>query len=60
MKKPSIPTPAATTDKAVAALKENIEVITGKRGTPIAPLSAAATQAQIIAKVNELLTLLQS
>ena len=60
MKKPSIPTPAQGADKAIAALKENVEVITGRRGTPVVPLNTSATNAQVIAKINELLALLQS
>lgn len=42
-----------------AKVKEAIEVVTGRRATPIARLSSDASSAQIIAKINELITLLQ-
>jgi len=45
----------------LAALKENVEVITGRRRgmPPIEQLDTAATTAEIIDKVNEILTRLQ-
>lgn len=42
-----------------AKVKEAIEVVTGRRGTPIAQLSSNASSAQIIAKINELIALVQ-
>lgn len=61
MKKPSINVPAA--DAAVRsfaqAVKENIEIITGRRAGSIASLDSAATTEQIIAKINEMLDRLQ-
>lgn len=41
------------------ALKEVIEVITGRRGNKIQPLATNASQADLIAKVNEIINLLQ-
>lgn len=58
MKKPSIP--YGNSAEAVKAMKENIEVITGKRaGTKIKPLSSDATLSDVIAKINEILEVLQ-
>lgn len=59
-KKPSIPvlnSQDRTLNQVVAALKENIEVITGARAgsTQIATLDATATTAQIIVKINEII-----
>lgn len=41
------------------ALKENLELITGQRGTVIKELSVNASQADIIKKINELIAVLQ-
>lgn len=41
------------------ALKEVVEQIAGRRGDQIEPLPATATTAQIIAKINEIITRLQ-
>jgi hypothetical protein len=59
-KKPAIPvinTPDRTMNQAMAAVKENIEIITGARAgsEQIISLSATATTAQIIAKINEII-----
>lgn len=63
MKKTSVPdvpfTPDSPRRMFDQAVRENINVITGKQGGKIAPLSETATTAQIIAKINELLTRLQ-
>lgn len=58
---PNIPKSAIGTDRAPfdMAVKENIEVILGQRGKTIEALSATATNAQIIQKINELIALLQ-
>lgn len=42
-----------------AALKENIEILTGQRGGRIKTLVATATTAEIIAKINEIIDRLQ-
>lgn len=58
MKKPAIPDIApqgANMIGVVAALKENVEQITGLRAGQIAALPTTATQAQIIAKLNEVI-----
>lgn len=58
MKKPAIPDIApqgSNLGSVVAALKENVEQITGLRAGQIAVLPATATQAQIIAKLNEVI-----
>lgn len=63
MKKPSIP--LITYDNAhalrgfYAAVRENIQIITGRRGGKIAALPASPTNEELAAKVNELLGRLQ-
>jgi hypothetical protein len=58
-KKPAIP-PYSSADKtltiALAAMKENIELMTGARpgSTQILPLGTAASTSAIIAKINEI------
>ena len=54
--KPSIPAPQ---DRFQRMVKENLEIITGRRDSKIKLLDTTATQAQIIEKINELLKLLQ-
>lgn len=59
-KKPAIPvlnSQDRTLNQVVAAMKENIEVITGARAgsNQIAALGSTATTADIIAKVNEII-----
>lgn len=62
MKRP-IPSVPPGTDTALRpvlqALKENQEARMGMRGTRVDELPATATTADIIAKVNELIRLLQ-
>lgn len=41
------------------AVKENIEIITGQRGTPIAVLATTATTAEIITKINLIIRTMQ-
>lgn len=41
------------------AIKENIEELRGIRGSKIEPLQSTATNSEIIAKINELITRLQ-
>lgn len=59
-KKPAIPvlnSTDRTLNQVIAAVKENIEVITGARAgsSQIQTLDSTATTAQIIAKINEII-----
>lgn len=45
--------------KVLDPLKENVELIKGRRGTKIEPLASTATTAEIIAKINEIIARLQ-
>jgi hypothetical protein len=62
MKKPAIPQvpraeqPRTGFDQAV---KENLEVITGRRGGSVQPLPADASLADVIQRLNELIARLQ-
>ena len=62
MKKPAIPQvprdgqPRTPFDQAV---KETLEIITGRRGGSVQPLPADASLADVIAKVNELVARIQ-
>lgn len=62
MKKPAIPQvprgeqPRAGFDQS---LKENLEIITGRRGGSVQPLPADASLAAVVAKVNEIIARLQ-
>lgn len=63
VKKPGIPSMAAVPSNLVMVLgpmKENIELLTGVRGGPLAPLSSAATNTQIIAAINTIIARLNS
>lgn len=60
-KKPGIPTVNVqdrTLNQAILAMKENIEIITGARlGVgEIKTLAAPATNDQLVAKINEIIT----
>lgn len=57
-KKPAIPA-SDPTKKNIQAIVEVVEIITGRRGTKIAPMPTNATLADVTAKVNEVLELLQ-
>ncbi|MBX9869022.1 MAG: hypothetical protein K2X63_04435 [Burkholderiaceae bacterium] len=58
---PNIPRSSADSDRRAfdVAMKENLELITGQRGTKINSLASTATTADIIKKINELIDLLQ-
>ena len=61
MRKPAIPAVNSqdqTLSSAIAAIKENIEIITGARPTlsPMAKLPTGASLSDIVAKVNEVIT----
>lgn len=62
MKKPAIPQVPQmnqTRQQFDRAIKENIEVISGRRGGAISQLPATATNEDIINKINELIMRLQ-
>lgn len=62
MKKPAIPQVPKLQeprDRFDSSVKETLEILTGRRGTPIADLATTATTAQIIAKINEILDVAQ-
>lgn len=56
---PQVPKPEQSRQSFDVAMKENIEVITGRRGDRVALLASTASTAEIIAKINELVNLLQ-
>jgi hypothetical protein len=62
MKKPAIPQvpqgnqPRAAFDQAI---KESLEIVTGRRAGRIEPLPAGATTDEIVAKLNEVIARLQ-
>lgn len=58
LKKPSIQS-IEPTAKNIQSIKENIEIVTGRRGKKIALLSANASLADTVAKLNEVISLLQ-
>jgi len=62
VKKPAIPqVPRAEQPRAAfdQATKETLEIITGRRGGSVKPLANDASLADVIAKLNELLTRIQ-
>lgn len=58
MKKPAIPA-VAVRDQSVAVLlrpiKENLEILTGIRGTSLTKLDTSATLSEVIDKLNEVI-----
>lgn len=56
---PPVPTGLQPRDKFDAAVKEDLEILMGQRGGRIAELPDGASTADIIAKINEILTRLQ-
>ena len=56
MKKPAIPKASDHFDRAI---KERLELLAGERGEKIRPLPERATLEDVVAKVNELIALLQ-
>lgn len=59
MKFRAIPQPNATQTDINRAVKENFETLVGLRTGKVAPLDSAATTADIIAKINELIAKVQ-
>lgn len=58
LKKPAI-AGSEPTKKNIQAVREVVDIITGRRGTKIVPLLADATLPEVVAKVNAILDLLQ-
>jgi hypothetical protein len=58
---PNIPPSAVNSDRRQfdSAVKETLEVLTGKRGVRIEALQSTASLADVIAKVNEIIDRLQ-
>lgn len=56
---PSVPKEGEVRSRFDQAVKENIEVFRGDRGVKVVPLQTTATTAEIIAKINQLIALLQ-
>lgn len=48
-----------TLKRILDPMKENIEQLRGRRQTKIEPLSASATNSEIIAKINEVIERMQ-
>lgn len=62
MKKPALPDVPGQNARRWefdARVKEMLEILTGRRGGVITPLKSDASQADIIAKVNEIIARLQ-
>lgn len=62
MKKPAIPQVPKLVEPRTrfdASIKETLEILTGLRGSEVKPLATTATTDDIIAKINELLRVLQ-
>jgi len=57
--KRAIPSPQANQQDINRAVKENLEQIMGQRLDPIKPLSTGASNADAIAKINEIIARLQ-
>lgn len=58
---PAVPTSAAKDGRVAfdSAVKENLEILTGRRGTRIEVLADDATTAAIISKINEIIERMQ-
>ena len=56
---PSVPGHGVRRWEFDARIKELLEILTGRRGGVITPLKSDASQADIIAKVNEIIARLQ-
>jgi hypothetical protein len=64
MKKPGIPSIPAGKDpdtyNVLSTLKETVEILTGVRGGKLSTLASTATTAQIITKINEIISKLNA
>lgn len=56
---PQVPRGGQPREGFDVALKETLEVITGRRGGSVQPLPADASLADVVAKVNEIIARLQ-
>lgn len=56
---PSAPKPGDRRERFDQAVRENLEIITGRRGEKIKPLADGASLADVVAKVNEIIARLQ-
>ncbi len=58
---PSVPKSAVGTDRAPfdMAVKEDLEILMGRRGTPISPLQLTASLEDAARKINEIIGRLQ-
>jgi|ABSN01.1.fsa_nt_gi hypothetical protein len=59
MKKRAIPAPNSQQVSINTAVKERLEIICGDRGGAIKPLPPGASLEQVVAKINEILQVLQ-
>jgi hypothetical protein len=63
MKKPGVPAlppqPSTPMAEYLRAIQSNLEIVTGRRGGRIGELPANASNAEVIAKINEILRRLQ-
>lgn len=61
IKKPAIPMPPIDSRRGRfdSAIKEHLEIISGLRGSKIKLLDANASNSDVIAKINEILEMLQ-
>lgn len=56
---PQVPKAHEPRSRFDQAIKENLEIICGQRNSKVNTLTETASQADIIAKINELIALLQ-
>lgn len=56
---PKIPQTGQDREQFDSAVKENLEILMGRRGTPIAKLTGNETTAEIMLKLNEVIERLQ-
>lgn len=57
---PTVPNKDPDTYNVLSTLKETVEILTGVRGGKITTLASTATTAQIITKINEIITKLNA
>jgi hypothetical protein len=56
---PSIPKPGDDRSRFDSAVKESLETIMGRRGVAVTPLAEDASLSDVIAKLNDVIELLQ-
>lgn len=57
---PDVPPGEEATRKLLQALKQNVEVISGRQRNAITKLATTATLADVVSKLNEVINQLQS